>query len=700
MQDIKTNNQKQPENDTNLWDDVFERHMIAYYFMRLLHGTKKRDKYIINQEVLNWYAEYRFMLGLSIPEFNRIVKKEEGDLSIDDYRLTLSPATFLQKQPTPAPSDLQKRLDVLADILKLNPDEIAILNAVYRFVRFLPLMQMMSAFDDNSWLRSDPDIRHLSAVLGKNIMQTRELLRDDSNLVQMGLIKDRHGDNCSVSELVIKIVEGESFHTEELCNQLVGMQKKSSLSLSDYDFLAQDCDDAIRILSGSLDKGAKGVGILLYGAPGTGKTQFAKLLAEHSDARAAFIGESSDDNKTDPSRYERLVHLSLLSALGKKAGRVVAIVDEADDIFAGIDNYDPRGRAGSKVFMNRLVESSEIPVVWIVNDLEKLGETILRRMVRIIEFPKPEKSIRERIITQEAEKSGINLDSESFESLSKIPAAPALFASGLRAAALGDGDGRMAVAAVQSVFKALGGETQPNSKKNKIAAENFEIELANSNTDLKQLVEKIVTLGPKPLSFLFMGASGTGKSLFARHIADKLGMNVAHKRASDILSMWVGESEENIANIFKQVAENKEFLIIDEADSLLFNREGAIRSWEVSQVNEMLTWMESHPLPFAVTTNLVERLDPAVFRRFLFKIEFLPLNYDQIQFAFKRYFKHDAPDSVLGLTKLTIGDFAVVARKCDILAVDDIEEIAKMLKAEIEMKKEASIQSLLAMGSL
>ncbi|UXN03582.1 ATP-binding protein [Bartonella sp. HY406] len=698
MQDNIINKQEQPQNTANLWDDAYEYYMIGYYFLRILHGTKKRNKYVINQEILNWYEEYHLILGLSIPEFNRMVKLEEGSLSIDDFRLTLTPSIFQQKQPVPRLSNLQKRLDILADILKLDGDEVAVINAVYRFVRFLPLMKMISAFDDNSWLRSEPDFKHLSDVLGKNIMQMRELLRDDSNLIQMGLIKDRHGDSCTVSELLIKIVEGESFEMDELCNQLVGLQTKPTLSLSDYDFLAQDCDDAIRILSGSLDKGAKGVGILLYGAPGTGKTEFAKLLAEHSDARAAFIGEASDDNKTDPSRYERLVHLSLLSALGKKAGRVVAIVDEADDIFAGIDNYDPRGRAGSKVFMNRLVESSEIPVVWIVNDLEKLGETILRRMLRIIEFPKPAKVIRERIITQEAEKNGVRLDSESFEILSKIPAAPALFASGLRAAALGGGDGRMAVSAVHSVFKALGGEVPHALDKDKAQAKNFEIELANSNADLKQLVEKIVHLGPKPLSFLFMGASGTGKSLFARHLADRLGMKVAHKRASDILSMWVGGSEENIANIFKQVAENNEFLIIDEADSLLFNREGAIRSWEVSQVNEMLTWMESHPLPFAVTTNLVERLDPAVFRRFLFKIEFLPLNYDQIQFAFKRYFKSDAPDSVLGLTQLTIGDFAVVARKCDILAVEDIEAIAQMLKTEIEMKKEASIQSLLLMN--
>jgi transitional endoplasmic reticulum ATPase len=56
-------------------------------------------------------------------------------------------------------------------------------------------------------------------------------------------------------------------------------------------------------------------------------------------------------------------------------------------------------------------------------------------------------------------------------------------------------------------------------------------------------------------------------------------------------------------------------LIFDEADSLLFDRREAVRSWEVSQVNEMLTWMEQHPLPFCCTTKMMEKFDSASLRR-------------------------------------------------------------------------------------
>ena len=116
------------------------------------------------------------------------------------------------------------------------------------------------------------------------------------------------------------------------------------------------------------------------------------------------------------------------------------------------------------------------------------------------------------------------------------------------------------------------------------------------------------------------GPPGTGKSAFVRHLAEHLGLEVVQKRASDLMSMWVGGTEQRIAAAFAEARDSGAFLVFDEADSLLADRRFAHRSWEVSQVNEMLTWMESHPLPFACTTNFGEHLDPATLRRFVFKV--------------------------------------------------------------------------------
>ena len=81
----------------------------------------------------------------------------------------------------------------------------------------------------------------------------------------------------------------------------------------------------------------------------------------------------------------------------------------------------------------------------------------------------------------------------------------------------------------------------------------------------------------------------------------------------------------------------------------------------------MLTWMESHPLPFACTTNLVEKLDPASLRRFLVKARFGYLGPAQAASAFTRFFGLPAPAALARVEQLTPADFALVRRRAALL---------------------------------
>ena len=65
------------------------------------------------------------------------------------------------------------------------------------------------------------------------------------------------------------------------------------------------------------------------------------------------------------------------------------------------------------------------------------------------------------------------------------------------------------------------------------------------------------------------GEPGTGKSLYAKYLANTLGVEVVFKRASDLISKWVGETEQNIASAFAEAKAKKAMLIFDEADSFL-----------------------------------------------------------------------------------------------------------------------------------
>ena len=54
------------------------------------------------------------------------------------------------------------------------------------------------------------------------------------------------------------------------------------------------------------------------------------------------------------------------------------------------------------------------------------------------------------------------------------------------------------------------------------------------------------------------------------------------RRASDLLSCWVGATEQNIARAFEEARKDDAVLLIDEADSFLQDRRGAGHSWELN----------------------------------------------------------------------------------------------------------------------
>ena len=131
-------------------------------------------------------------------------------------------------------------------------------------------------------------------------------------------------------------------------------------------------------------------------------------------------------------------------------------------------------------------------------------------------------------------------------------------------------------------------------------------------------------------------------------------------------------------------------LLFDEADSLLLDRAEARRSWEISQVNELLTWMDLHPLPFVAATNFARRLDPAALRRFVFKVELRPLSAALAERAWVRFFGGEAPAALARIAGLTPGDFAVVKRQLRYGGAGSPQAILAALETEARAKPEAS----------
>ena len=208
---------------------------------------------------------------------------------------------------------------------------------------------------------------------------------------------------------------------------------------------------------------------------------------------------------------------------------------------------------------------------------------------------------------------------------------------------------------------------------------------------LLTLADDICSTGDLRFSVCLTGPPGSGKSAWVRYLADRLDLEVMHKRTSDLLSSLVGGTEKRIAAAFQRAADERAFLVFDEADSLLRDRDGAVRGWEVSQVNEMLTWMEIHPLPFACTTNFAEAIDRASLRRFVSKVKLGYLSAAQADEAFRFFFELDPPGELAGMRILTPGDFAVVRRKAEIRGRLDVPDaLVRMLQEECDAKPERS----------
>jgi transitional endoplasmic reticulum ATPase len=203
------------------------------------------------------------------------------------------------------------------------------------------------------------------------------------------------------------------------------------------------------------------------------------------------------------------------------------------------------------------------------------------------------------------------------------------------------------------------------------------MDLINTTVDLTSLTQGF-RKQQRGKALLF-GPPGSGKTAFAHHLAGMMDRPLLFKRASDLVSMWVGETEKNLRQMFIEAADEEAILLLDEADSFLQDRRGLQRSWELTQVNELLTQMETFQGVFICATNFHEHLDAAVMRRFAFKVKFDYLDPDQCMRLFDDTLvslggvtlEDKARPSIQGslarLGNLTPGDFAAVADQFRVL---------------------------------
>jgi SpoVK/Ycf46/Vps4 family AAA+-type ATPase len=122
--------------------------------------------------------------------------------------------------------------------------------------------------------------------------------------------------------------------------------------------------------------------------------------------------------------------------------------------------------------------------------------------------------------------------------------------------------------------------------------------------------------------FLFYGPPGTGKSMLAEAIAKYVNKKILMVEYPKIMERWVGATDKNISNIFKVAEKDSLVVVLDEADTLFYNRAFAFQEHDIRFVNEMLQELERFNGMIILTTNMTELLDQALERRVSLKVKF------------------------------------------------------------------------------
>lgn len=539
-------------------------------------------------------------------------------------------------------SCLGQNLRLLGDALSISGIEQEILGFLVLKERDKRLNNLVDLFHQRGWLGPQQLVTLLSVALNYPRSIIGEAVNGESTLRRCGLIAaEDHHHGIELLNGLDDLLFFEENGPAALFRNNTLRSEPSVLVPSDYDHVKPAIERMQRYLRRVASKGMSGVNVLIYGAPGTGKTELVRVLAL-AMSLSLYEVKTTAYNGRPMSGDHRLAAYQVSQHLLASDKNSIMLFDEVEDVF------NDRISKQYKAWVNQILENNPRPSFWLTNSHDTIDPAYIRRFDLVLAMPEltAKKTVQAAHLVQAAKvvkNSGYRKPERIEQEIDAI---------------------------LTSLHQALGCKEENKPTLNDVPF--YNPAFANTDVSLDKLTQALKRSGMGRICL--HGAPGTGKSGYATYLAQQLGLPLIARKASDLLDMFVGGTEKALASAFAEAKEQRGVLLIDEADSFLSPRSQAVRSWEVSHVNELLVQMEQYQGILLMSTNFMGHFDSAALRRFDFKIRFDYLNSEQAWQLFNDQLnRSDATADTLAereqcraalmkMYALTAGDFATVER--------------------------------------
>lgn len=487
-------------------------------------------------------------------------------------------------------------------------------------------------------------------------VELRQALEPDSTLISEDLITvdvrgipDRSWDRVDV---IINYAKIYPFENKGTFFNSIQFQEiiTPKVNLSDLE-LSTDLKEQIDGILSLYKKGKiSPLSFLFFGESGSGKTSLVHAIAKELGHDVVMVRDYLSSEKNLPST----IHFLMRKYRNKK---VLILFDECENLWYENSFVFERSQSRSKEknWSKHLLENPNGIVAFTSNFAPPAA--FLRRVTLAAELATPNDDIRAKILVEKSKelcsklKLACNITPEDFKSLSQTYDFTGAFLERAVTLSLVYSENELTLESLEKALKSImttSGKTNSESstKDRGLVLNDKQCQIIEAIKNILERKKKDMQdpLLPKSTSLMLYGPPGTGKTEFAKALSNKLNLKLKMTSASDFLSKYIGESEKNIAHVFKQASKNKEILFIDEVEGLFMGRESAQRSWELTQIGEFLKQIESFDGVLVVATNHKEMIDQAFSRRFIFQLEFGYPEFKERIALLKRFVGNKLPD--------------------------------------------------------